>query len=524
MASLFFPGPRALLLAASLWMAASPTLAANCTAPVVDGQFYKIASAASGKVLDIAAGSLQAGASVQQWDDAGSANQQFRVHDLGNGYWTLQGRQSGMLLDVAAGSTSDGARVLQWPANGGQNQQWLLKKSAIGGYNVVARHSGKSLTVADTGSGARITQAGDSAVRLQRWFFNPASGLCGNAPDGFASQAGPDKLATTTGGGSATPVTVGSCSALVSALQAAGPAVVQIADGSTIDCRTATRSQSACAVACPSYQDPGKTTFRIPVGSQSCKELGADSETRFIRPRNEITIAVGSHKTLLGLGPDARLVGASLNLSNAKNVIIRNLAIENINPGLVEAGDGITLDNSSHIWIDHVRFSLISDGHVDIKNSQNVTLSWNRFEGANPAVCGSQHHYTNAIVDSRVTLHHNVWNKTSGRNPKLDGPATRAHLYNNLWQDITYFSINARDGAQARIEGNFFANSARPHWNTGTGLLDAPAGANRYTGVSATDPYKQTGERVFGDLTLYPFVLDAVDQVPAQLSAGAGPR
>ncbi|UUZ56960.1 hypothetical protein LP419_19815 [Massilia sp. H-1] len=153
---------------------------------------------------------------------------------------------------------------------------------------------------------------------------------------------------------------------------------------------------------------------------------------------------MGSNKTLQGLGQDARLIGASLNLSKAKNVIIRNLAIENINPGLVEAGDAITLDHASHVWIDHVRFNLISDGHVDIKNSQNVTLSWNRFDGINPAVCGSQHHYTSAIVDSRVTMHHNFWNKTSGRNPKLDGAATRVHLYNNVWQDITYFAINAR--------------------------------------------------------------------------------
>lgn len=507
-----------------LLLASGCAHAANCTADPVDGQLYGIASLASGKVLDVAGGSSEAGAYLQQWGYGASPNQQFYVRKLGNGYWTLQGRQSGMLLDVAGGSLSDGARVLQWPANGGLNQQWLLKKSTTGGYNIVARQSGKSLTSAETGSGARITQAGDTASLLQRWFLNPVAGNCGNAPDGFAAQPGPDKLTTTTGGGASAPVTVNSCSALVGALQSATPAVVHIPAGTTIDCRTAPRSQSTCAVSCPAYQDPGKTTYRIPVGAQTCKELGADSETRFSRPRNEITIAVGSNKTLQGLGQDARLIGASLNLSYAKNVIIRNLAIENINPGLVEAGDAITLDHASHVWIDHVRFNLISDGHVDIKNSQNVTLSWNRFDGINPAVCGSQHHYTSAIVDSRVTMHHNLWNKTSGRNPKLDGAATRVHLYNNVWQDITYFAINARDGAQAKIDGNFFANSARPHWNTGTGLLDAPLASNRYTGVSASDPYRHTGARVFGDLSLYTYVLDPVEQLPGQLSAGAGPR
>lgn len=498
--------------------------AANCTAAPVDGQLYSIANAGSGKVLDIAGGSIQAGAKVQQWGMAGSANQQFFVRGLGNGYWSLHGRQSGMALDVSGASVLEGAGIVQWPSNGGENQQWLLKKSTTGAYNVVARHSGKSLSVGDSASGSGVYQSVDNASGLQRWFFNPVSGSCGNAPGGFAAQPGPDGLSTTTGGGSAAPIIAGSCAALVGALQSSTPAVVHIPAGTTLDCRTSARSQSACAISCPSYQDPGKTIYRIPVGAQTCKELGSASETRYSRTRNEIGIRVASNKTLIGLDSGARIVGASLNLSNARNVIIANLSIENINPGLVEAGDAITLNNSSHVWIDHVRFSMISDGHVDIQDSSNVTLSWNRFDGINPAVCGSQHHYTNQVRNSRVTLHHNFWNKTSGRNPKLEGAATRAHLYNNYWLDVTYFAINASDSAQAKVEGNYFANAAKPHWNAGNGLLDAPTAANRYTGVSATDPYRHGGARVFGDLVMYPYTLDALDQVAAQVGAGAGPR
>lgn len=513
----------ALLLAALLLWSTGRATAANCRADVVDGQLYSIANLGSAKVVDVEAGSVQAGAALQQWSYAGGPHQQFYLRSLGNGYWTIQGRQSGMLLDVSGAGPGDGAKILQWPVTNGFNQQWLLKKSTTGAYNVVARHSGKSLTVGATDSGARLYQQSDSASALQRWFFNPVHGSCGGA-DGFASQAGPDGLAGTNGGGAAPPVTVASCSALVSALQSSAPAVVQVAAGATIDCRTPARSQSACAISCPSYQDPGKMIYRIPVGAQTCQELGAVNETRYSRTRNEISIKVASNKTLRGLDANARILGATLNLSQARNVIVRNLTLEQINPGLVEAGDAITLNQSSHIWIDHVRFHLISDGHVDIDNSQNVTLSWNRFDGANPAVCGAQHHYTSAIVNSRVTLHHNFWNRTSGRNPKLDGANTRAHLYNNYWLDTTYFAINAGAGAQARVEGNFFANAARPHWNTGTGLIDAPGGSNRYTGLSALDPYRHTGAYVFGDVALYPYTIDPVDQVPALLGAGTGPR
>ena len=498
--------------------------AANCMAPVVNGGLYSIANLGSGKVLDITGGSVQAGAFAQQWGYAGSANQQFYLRDLGNGYWSMTGRQSGMPLDVLEAATGDGARVIQWPAHGNTNQQWLLKRSLTGGYNVVARHSGKSLTVGDNGSGSRIVQSTDLAVGTQRWFFNPASGLCGASPEGFASQSGPDGLSTTTGGGAAAPVTVNSCSALVSALQASTPAVVQVAAGVTIDCRTPARIQAACAVSCPAYQDAGKFSYRVPVGGQTCKELGSTSETKVNRSRNEISIKVASNKTLLGLNSASTIRGATLDLGNAKNVIIRNLAIEDVNPGLVEAGDGITLNNSSHVWIDHVRFSMISDGHVDIADSKNVTLSWNRFDGTNPAVCGNQHFYTNMVLNSQVTLHHNFWNKASGRNPKLDGGATRAHLYNNYWLDIPYFAINAANWAQVKAEGNFFANASRPHWNAGLGLIDAPLWSNRYTGVSATDPYRNTGDTVFAGITLYPYVLDNVDEIPDKVGAGAGPR
>jgi pectate lyase len=498
--------------------------AANCSAAPVNGQLYSIASLATGKVIDITAGSTQAGATVQQWGYGGSANQQFTLRHLGNDLWTFQGKQSALLLDVAGASTAEGARVTQWTSSGGLNQQWLIKKSSTGAYNIVARHSGKSLSVADIGSGSRIYQAADTASGFQRWFFNPVSGACSGAPDGFASQSGTDGLSTTSGGASATPVTVTSCSALATALQSPAAAVVQIVAGAAIDCRTAARAQSTCAVACPSYQDPGKSTYRIPVGDQTCKSLGSTSETRYMRSRNETIIRVASNKTLVGLDKNARLIGATLDLSNARNVIVRNLTIENINPGLVEAGDAITLNKSSHIWIDHVRFNLISDGHVDIVDSNNVTLSWNRFDGINPAVCGNQHHYTNMVQNSRVTLHHNFWNQTSGRNPKLDGAATRAHLYNNYWLDIPYFAINANNGAQGKVEGNFFANAARPHWNEGSGKFDAPLASNRYTGKSATDTNRHTGASVFGDLSLYRYALDPVDTIPTQVGNGAGPR
>jgi pectate lyase len=513
---------RLILGAGALALAAGHAGAANCTAAPVNGELYSILNLGSNKVLDLPAGTTQPNVQLQQWGYSGGAHQQFTARQLASGAWTLQARHSGMMLDLRAGSPSDGAAIVQYAANGGSNQQWLLKKSSTGAYNIVSVISGKSLTI---GSDDKLVQSADTASASQRWFFNPVSGACGGMKAvGFAGASGSDGLATTTGGGSAAPITVTTCSALASALQSASPAVVRVPANTTIDCRTAPRTQMACAVACPSYQDPGKYTYRIPVGTQTCTELGASNDALFSRSRNETRINVASNKTLIGMDGGAKLVGANLELANVKNVIIRNLTIENVNPGLVEAGDAIGVNNASHVWIDHVSFNLISDGHVDIAGSRNVTLSFNRFNGVNSAVCGNQHHYTNMVQDSTVTLHHNFWDRTSGRNPKVSGPASRAHLYNNYWFNIPYFAINADASAQVRVEGNFFANAARPHWNAGTGKIDASLASNRYTGISATDPERDTGAIVFGDVSMYPYTIDKVDDVPTTLTNGAGAR
>ncbi len=508
-------------VAASLTLA-SNTQAANCTASPVSGQVYSIINLTSGKGLDIPGASTTAGTQIQQWGYTGGSHQQFLLTDLGNGYWSITARNSNLLLDVSGASKNDGASVVQWSTTGGTNQQWQLKQSTTGAFNIVSRNSAKSLTVADSNSGSKLYQQTDTASGFQRWYLNPVSGSCGNSVSGFASQSGTDGLSTTTGGGSTSPITVTSCSTLTTALQSTSTSVVQF-DG-TIDCRTASRTQVACPIACPSYQDPGKTFYRVPVGAQTCTELGSTSNATVNRTRNETSIKVKSNKTLVGLSKNARIIGGSLDLSDSQNIILRNFSIENINPGLIEAGDGVTLSNSSHIWIDHVGFALISDGYTDIKNSENVTLSWNHYNGYNSAVCGNQHHYTMLIQDSQTTLHHNFFDRASGRNPKTNGTSARIHLYNNYWLDITYFAINADEAAQVKVEGNYFANSAKPHWNAGNGYIDANIASNRYTGISATDPDKDTGSSVFGDIKLYSYTLDNVDNLPSQLSGGTGPQ
>ncbi|WMS87032.1 RICIN domain-containing protein [Pleionea litopenaei] len=500
--------------------------AEQCTDAPVNGQLYSIANKSSGAVLDVAAYSKEPEANILSWRYQQSENQHFYLHQLDNGYWTIQSQLSGMNLDVFQFSQSSGANIIQWHPSNTVNQQWSLQPKGDGSFAIVARHSGKVITVAGSNNGANIYQNNDMGNVSQRWHFNPVDSACGaqQVVSGFASMPGGDGLATTTGGGSAASVKIESCDQLANLADSDQPRVLLLPNRA-LDCRTSARAQPVCEISCPSYQDPGKSIFRIPVGNQRCTDLGSHTDATITKSRNERKVRVGSNTTIVGLGKDSRVRGVNFDLSGSQNIILRNFQIDDVNPELVEAGDGVTLNNSTHIVLDHLRFRLISDGHVDIHDSQNVTLSWNRFDGYNAAVCGNQHHYTNLAYNSQVTFHHNFWNHTSGRNPKLVGPATRAHLFNNLWKNIPYFAVSVSQGAQAKLEANYFENASKPHWNEGDGFIDGGNDSNEYRGSSSRSAYRHTGnDWVLNDIAWYVFSPEPAIDIPPVLDQKTGPQ
>lgn len=95
-------------------------------------------------------------------------------------------------------------------------------------------------------------------------------------------------------------------------------------------------------------------------------------------------VSIGSNTSLIGFGAGANITGFGLNVNGSDNVIIRNLGIR-----FVEDNDGITVWNSTRVWIDHnefeSRFSTeigpdFYDGQCDIVRGSNwVTVSWNYF-------------------------------------------------------------------------------------------------------------------------------------------------
>lgn len=107
-----------------------------------------------------------------QYDCNGGLNQQWRLKATDSGYVQIIAEHSGKCLDVANGSNDPSAYVQQYRCTTGTNQQWLLEDQANGSYHLKSRDSGLCLDVANgsTANGARLIQWTCSATAANQQF------------------------------------------------------------------------------------------------------------------------------------------------------------------------------------------------------------------------------------------------------------------------------------------------------------------------------------------------------------------
>lgn len=145
---------------------------------------------------------------------------------------------------------------------------------------------------------------------------------------------------------------------------------------------------------------------------------GTTPRTIYVEGRIDLPsrLRVGSNKSILGVGDSAEIRQNGITVINATNVIIRNLAIR-----FIVDNDGITIQNSTRVWIDHNEFESefsqelgpdYYDGQLDtVRGSDWITISWNYFH---------DHWKSNLIGNSdalravdfgklHLTYHHNYW-------------------------------------------------------------------------------------------------------------------
>ena len=183
-----------------------------------------------------------------------------------------------------------------------------------------------------------------------------------------------------------------------------------------------------------------------------------------------VRIRPGSNTTIVGLGRNATIRGAWLdirgtaNVANSRsNIIVRNITFQDTfdcfpawapTDGALGSWnsqyDSISLRDTNNVWIDHNTFEdrttadstlplhfgvlfQVHDGLVDITNASDlVTLSWNRFRNHDKMMLiGSSDTAAADRGKLRVTLHHNLFDGIGQRVPRVR--FGQVHVYNNLY-------------------------------------------------------------------------------------------
>ncbi|MFC4470667.1 polysaccharide lyase family 1 protein [Streptomyces xiangluensis] len=173
-------------------------------------------------------------------------------------------------------------------------------------------------------------------------------------------------------------------------------------------------------------------------------------------------VDIGSNTTVLGVGSASGFTGGGLRIKEATNVVVRNLNISKP----AKPSDGITVQESTKVWIDHNSFSAdrdhdkdYYDGLLDINHgSDHVTVSWNTFKDHfKGSLVG--HSDNNASEDTghlKVTYHHNQFSHVYSRIPSLRFGT--GHFYNNYVAGADT-ACHSRMGAQMLVENNVFRST-----------------------------------------------------------------
>ncbi|WP_405732566.1 pectinesterase family protein [Streptomyces sp. NBC_01537] len=239
-------------------------------------------------------------------------------------------------------------------------------------------------------------------------------------------------------------------------------------------------------------------------------------------------IVVASDKTIIGVGDTGEIVHGELHLNpGTHNVIIRNLTIrdsyvEGDWDGKTQDFDAIQMDTVHHVWIDHNTLTHMGDGLLDIrKDSQYITVSWNRFTNHNKAFGLG---WTQNVI-TQITVDHNWFQGTKQRNPCIDN-AAYAHLYNN------YLSAQVEDGdpvwtygnwsrghTRMVIENSYYDGVQHPYQADATAEL-----VQRGSILRNTTGRQDAWGTAFDPHDFYAYRLDPAAAVPALLRAFSGPQ
>lgn len=180
-------------------------------------------------------------------------------------------------------------------------------------------------------------------------------------------------------------------------------------------------------------------------------------------------LLVGSNKYIIGDVGYAAIIGKSLKVYNAHDVVIYGLYIMDINPRVIWGGDAISLDNATNVWIDGNYITRIGRQMLvtGFGGCQQITVSNNQFDGNTPYApyCDGAHYWLWLFLGSNdtITLADNYIHGTAGRGPHSTGmhdAEVLVHMINNRFENISHAGLIESREITSRIlvEGNSFKN------------------------------------------------------------------
>lgn len=223
-----------------------------------------------------------------------------------------------------------------------------------------------------------------------------------------------------------------------------------------------------------------------------------------------------SNKTLIGFN-NATLINGGLEMYNRSNIIIRNITFLNATDDALKINQ-----NTHHIWVDHCSFANGADGLFDItRQSSYITISWNYFYNhSKTMLIGHSDSYTQDVGYLKTTVHHNWFNGTDSRHPRVR--FGEVHVYNNYFLNNLEYGVASAEEADVVVEGNYFENVAFPtlvgYAESGPG--DLVARNNVYDNSGAP----QTRGAAFDPLAYYSYFVDDPASARTDIinNAGAG--
>jgi len=248
-------------------------------------------------------------------------------------------------------------------------------------------------------------------------------------------------------------------------------------------------------------------------------------------------VRVSSNTTILGMDDHSGFTGGGLDLVGNSNIIVKNLVIAK-----AAGTDAISIQgpDSSNIWIDHCDLSSEQhpdgtsyDGLVDITHAaEMITISWTRFhDHRDTSIVG--HSDTNGSEDTghlHVTYDHDLFRNVDA------GPRIRfgnVHVYNVFFDHVTYYGVASTMAAAVLVEKNYFQAVTAPGLDPGDGPVTTLLKDSQSPGFvsmvstndfdSSSEPNHITTQNIEWTPG-YAYTADKVASVRALVEQCAGPR